>query len=610
MSRRRGGGPAPAMQAVVKASSIQIEASQAFESDDYARTFNDLGALAYPGAIDPRDLNALVADSSSLRVNIEALEANVESFGHRAEPRLKFDAPDLRERVADALMQKAHAQGDDDPAEPTEAEVDAEIARLKRRARIELGVFNSFFKSVSYDGSFTELRRRTRRDMETTGNAYWEVLRDKRGRVSRFRLIPSYMVRLLPLDCEWVEVPEWQPLNDVEQEQVTVPRRLRRYVQIEDTTGRSVYMRDYRETRTLSSRSGKFYADNAALALSEPGVPPANEIIHFKIWWPESAYGMPRWLGALFEVKSDRAAAETNHSMLNDSGIPPLVVMVSGGSLASGVPDAMREHFGKDGKGPKRRGKVLIIEAESDGKTGTAPRVEIQPLSQEIKDDGLYLKFSAGNKRVIGAQFRLPPIVRGDTDDFNRATAEAALQMSEEQVFGPLREALDNWINTVLLPDLGVFFWTFRSQGPVVINPDRLAQITKAFAEIGAITPAEAREIAAEVFHKPLNPIPYPWQRMPVGFTLASAQTGNPIPGTEASEGQPAQPDAAAAAAKVVEDLLGMAAQVEAAKQAQAERRAAAARAALNAQVAGMADVVGQIGQWAQGSDADLTLGV
>ena len=36
-----------------------------------------------------------------------------------------------------------------------------------------------------------DLRRRTRQDLEVTGNAFWEVLRDGRGKVARLVYVPA-----------------------------------------------------------------------------------------------------------------------------------------------------------------------------------------------------------------------------------------------------------------------------------------------------------------------------------------------------------------------------------------------------------------------------------
>ena len=78
-----------------------------------------------------------------------------------------------------------------------------------------------------------DLRRRTRQDLEVTGNAFWEVLRDGRGEVARLVYAPSYSVRLLPLDREAVEVPDRVRISPVAFDAVTTRRRLRRYVQVQ-----------------------------------------------------------------------------------------------------------------------------------------------------------------------------------------------------------------------------------------------------------------------------------------------------------------------------------------------------------------------------------------
>ena len=80
-----------------------------------------------------------------------------------------------------------------------------------------------------------DLRRRLRQDLEVTGNAFWELLRDGRGEIARLVYVPSYSVRLMPLDTEPVEVEDRVRVSPVAFDTVSARRRLRRYVQIQGT---------------------------------------------------------------------------------------------------------------------------------------------------------------------------------------------------------------------------------------------------------------------------------------------------------------------------------------------------------------------------------------
>jgi len=111
------------------------------------------------------------------------------------------------------------------PLTPPAEEVAARFTELRQAARVERARLDSFFDFCCYDHSFVDLRRRTRQDLEVTGNAFWEVLRDGKGDLARFVYVPSYTVRLLPLDREAVEVRERVRVSTISFDTVSVRRR-------------------------------------------------------------------------------------------------------------------------------------------------------------------------------------------------------------------------------------------------------------------------------------------------------------------------------------------------------------------------------------------------
>ena len=80
---------------------------------------------------------------------------------------------------------------------PSAGEANARFDELRQHSRVERARLEAFFDFACFDHSFVDLRRRTRQDLEVTGNAFWEVLRDGKGDLARFVYVPSYTVRLL-----------------------------------------------------------------------------------------------------------------------------------------------------------------------------------------------------------------------------------------------------------------------------------------------------------------------------------------------------------------------------------------------------------------------------
>lgn len=563
-----GDGGSPSRASMMKARLMGLDREQAREGGEREFAFAGVGVLSPP--YDPADLLYWARHSASIRPNVAAMIANIDAHGHRLDPVLRLDTKDSRRVVADALIAARFNAGDDDPAEPAEEEVDAEIARLARRMRLERAKADSFVRHAAHDGSLVRIRSETRWELECTGNAYWEVLRNQRGEPGRFKRTPSHLMRLMPLDVEWTDVPEWEQLSPVHFERVDTPRRLRRFVQTDEVTGEVRYFKAWRDPRVLSSRTGIYYASIADLRTHEPQSVPANEIIHFRLFDAETPYGVPRWIPATPEVGGRRAAAEVNYWLFENKSVPPVAILVSGGRLAEGADAVIKEHVKKQIQGTENWHQMLVLEAESTGNSGTAAKIEIIPLSQAVQDDGLFLKYDQHAALTVGSQWRIPRIIRGDTEDFNRATADAALRMAEDQVFGPPRDEFDHLMNGEVLPELGIRTWRFRSMSPSSRDPERLAKLIKAVSEAGGLVPRDARKLAQDVFNERLDPIDEPWQGRPLTFTLAGIQTSQGSESVDAGKDDNLD--------KQARDLLGVRRRLAAREQEAAEHRSQMAR--------------------------------
>src|SRR6185503_8376244 len=185
------------------------------DAEQREQVFAGMGVIAPP--YDPETLAVLFENSSSLRQNVDAYVTNIDAFGHRFEPVIDLDASDVDLRIANAMIverqrRRADPRFRDDPAvqgqpaTPTPEEVAAKRAEVIEHMRLERSRLETFFEFCCVDLSFVTLRRRTRQDIEVMGNGYWEVLRDGGGDIVQFVYLPSFTMRLLPLDLALVEV--------------------------------------------------------------------------------------------------------------------------------------------------------------------------------------------------------------------------------------------------------------------------------------------------------------------------------------------------------------------------------------------------------------------
>ena len=488
-----------------------------------------IGRLLEP-PYDPLALGTLLEHSNALRQNVDAYCTNIDGFGHRFEPAFDLSADDADGRIGECILIERLADAREDRGsipDPTPDEIASRKAELVRLARVERAQLESFFSQCALDQSFVQLRRATRFDLEVTGNAYWEVLRNNRGEIARLVYVPSHTMRLMPLETEAVEVEEPFRISPITVGRAPVVRRFRKFVQIQ--LGVTVCFKQLGDPRVVSRRTGAVFQSVEALRAARSDDAPATEILHFAIHSPGSAYGVPRWIGAMLSVLGSREMEEVNYTYFQNKSVPPLALLVSGGRLADGTAARIERFLEENIKGKRNFHRVLVVEAESQG-TQTSPearaRIEMQPLTDAQQKDALFANYDERNIDKVGSSFRLPRLLRGDSREMNRSTSESALRFAEDQVFAPERDEFDYVINRRLLGAMGIRFWRFRSQTPVTRDPERMTAMVEKLVRVGVLTPEEGRVLAGDIFNRELPKLNADWTKRPITLTLAGIQSG------------------------------------------------------------------------------------
>jgi len=447
-------------------------------------------------------LTDMIDESNILPQCVAAYETNIEGFGHRFDIIKGLEDEDGNAEKAD----KNSATKFDGEAEALE----------------------EFFDYCNPDGSFVELRKQKRRDQEACGFAAWEVIRAKKGDVSspimRLSHIPAHTLRMTVFDQEVVTIQEKRRVGGTIK---TVPlgRRFRTYVQIQVSSGKreTRWFKDFNDPRPMDWKTGIFLSKGNKSNL-------ANEVIIFRSkYHPKSPYSMPRWIGNLPSVLGSRASEEVNLLYFDNKGIPPLAILVSGGTLTRATIKRLEQQIADTIKGRGNFHNILIVESQPAGDTisGTqvrAPNIKMEPLTNAQLRDAMFMGYDEANRTKSRSSFRLPPLFVGQSEEYTRATAEASAHMAEEQVFRPERMEFDYRLNRWLMPEIESNFHLFVSNGPnVTLNDDLIAVLTAAEA-VGSMTPNIGREILTDILERAVPQITEPWGDEPFGLTLAAAQ--------------------------------------------------------------------------------------
>jgi PBSX family phage portal protein len=300
---------------------------------------------------------------------------------------------------------------------------------------------------------------------------------------------------------------------------------MRRYVQVQSTE--CVYFKSFGDPRVISRSTGRVFADIAALKAAKADDGPATELLHFAIHSPRSPYGVPRWVGTLLCVLGSRQMEEVNFLYFENKSVPPMALLVSGGRISEASVPRIERFIEENLKGKANFHKILILEADGAGTgDGGRAKIELRPLTDAQQQDALFQVYDERNIDKVGSAFRLPRLLRGESKDFNRATAESALRFAEDQVFQPERDEFDFLINRKLLADMGIRFWRFRSQTPVTRDPERMTEMVERLVRVGVLTPEEGRLLAGDIFNREFRKIGDDWTKRPITLTLAGIQTG------------------------------------------------------------------------------------
>lgn len=523
--------------------------------------FSQTEAIAPP--FDPMELSRFLEISGSLRTNVDAYAANIDGNGHQYEPIVDLGDESAREVVRQAMYEesleksvselgyeqtaqillKKISTGEEE--EISDEEVDAKIAEIRHQMASELRILERFFGNCCTEMSFAKLRRVTRQDYEVLGNAFWEVIR-RDDEPQQINLVSGATVRLLPR-LPPIEVERPMVHSVLRTEATTQIRSFRTYVQIlrrgPGTNSSCRYFKQYGDPRVFSAKTGKVYDTEEDLKAKEPKSLPATELLHFKIHSSRTPYGVPRWISEVVNVLGCRHAEQVNLMYFENKSVPPLAILVSGGSLAAESVTRVRDYIKNEIRGAKNFHKILILEAESgntiDPTVSGHVRIEIKPLAQQ--QDGMFMEYIDKCRDSLGMVFRNPRIVRGDTRDFNKSTSESALLFTEQQVYAPERKDFDWLMNKEILPQLGVRLWRFASKGPDVTDPGEMNKMLVEAAKEGFLSLAELRR-AAEKVYGPL-PIFRSWTNEVPLFVLRQHQQSlkfGGIAGFEEEMGAPA----------------------------------------------------------------------
>ena len=345
---------------------------------------------------------------------------------------------------------------------------------------------------------------------EIYGISYLEVIRNISGEVVQIEFIketPSVQ-KTQPLE-PYISSMYYHHGQQIE--------RKKRYCKYKQEIGvKTVYFKEFGDTRIMDRRDGTYLEDNKTLDLEYH----ANEIMDFTIG--TEPYGEIRWIGQVLGVDGSRKAESLNNNYFENGRHTPLMIMVKGGTLTDDSFEKLQQYM-NDIKGAAGQHAFIILEVESsDGHTDfdqtDQPEIEVKDLANILQKDELFQDYLDNNRRKVQSAFQLPDLYVGYTTDFNRATAQTAMEVTEKQVFQPERKSLAWAINNRLLNGYQFKYVEAYFLEPDISNPDDLYKLLTVCNNAGGLTPNKAREIIFEAYGEVAEDYPEEWGNIPLAY--------------------------------------------------------------------------------------------
>jgi PBSX family phage portal protein len=434
----------------------KIEKSDKSEQLDPSISISAAEWISHP--VDMRGLKVLVDNSTILPQCIRAYKSNIAGFGISVEYAEDYD--------------------EETP------EMKTEWSKLK-----------SIIDLLNMDMQTKQVFESVVRDRETYGISYCEVIRNMEGDVVELQFI----VDTPSIDMTYPLEPYVDTVYCYKGSQLSRKKKFRKFRQ--NVAGKTVYFKEFGDPRIMDKRDGRYLGETDEEIEKDDE---ANEIIEFRLG--SMPYGEVRWIGQVLTIDGNRRAEILNNSYFRKGRHTPLMILIKGGTLSEESFEKLQMYMnGIEGESGQHSFLVLETDTIDGGAAFTdekQPKIEIKDMAGILQKDELFQEYQENGRKKMQSAFLLPDLYVGYTTDFNRATAQTAMEVTEKQVFQPERESIAWIINNKLLNGYNFRYVEAYLMTPDITNPDDIQKILNITERAGGLTPNVAKEYTYEVMGK------------------------------------------------------------------------------------------------------------
>lgn len=321
------------------------------------------------------------------------------------------------------------------------------LTKLTRKNELEKIALSAELDSFNDDEGINDILVKIWIDVESLGNGYLEIGRNRNGTIGYLGHITGQTMRI-------------RAARDG-------------FIQFSNTQSKYTFFRNYGDSTTANPLNND---DNP------------NEVMHFYKYSPNSTYyGIPDIIPAMQAVLGDRMARDYNIDYFENKAVPRYAFILKGAKLSDKAETALINYFSNELKG-KNHGTLYIPLPASIGQQVDA---EFKALEVGIQQAS-FIEYIRENRTEILMVHRVPPGKVSIMQNMNLAVSRDADKTFKEQVCAPEQRKLEKRLNRIIAELTETF--SFKLLESDIIDADIKSRIHDRYARIQVMTPNEIRQ--------------------------------------------------------------------------------------------------------------------
>ncbi len=344
-------------------------------------------------------------------------------FYTNGEPYMFMEETELFGQCIEAITQSAFGHG---------------YIFTKQNEEVKNDDLRAIIENISPSEIFTEVIKRWASQTILYGYSAIEIMLSNDGKTFEFANIPVQDLRITLPD----EIPTEYAINGESRHY-----RFRRYVQV--VSDNIIYFKELHDPRVIDYKTGNITTQADQSANPVLWLDNGNYTTH--------AYPVPTWQGSGYQALSLAQVHKLNYNHFHNGRIQTKILLVSGSEYTQEEMEAIHTQI-SESKGVENAGQIIIVQAppsQIDVDSGMDTKLskvdmDLVNLVDNQDKDPQFLEFIKDCREGVMSAFRVPPIVLGLSNDYNKATSEDAINTFLKMVVMPLQEKVENKLNQLL----------------------------------------------------------------------------------------------------------------------------------------------------------------